>query len=187
MFRANHESSSRIEICSMGSHEYCRFVVCTLVFCTNVHWDSSFKIGSIVASLDNPSAVWHFLQAFEGITITTKFISFPLWKLAMWGFRVENLTSFPPTRFQAPCYAVGTDFSNGGRQNIEKYAPKKQTSPPLSQNGGLTGCCSWCWSIWHDGLWFWVSCWQCSEGALLKDCSGHSSEIVDQNGGSPLY
>ena len=100
-------------------------------FSTNVHWNSSFKIGSIVASLDNTSAAWHFLQAFEGITITTKFISFPLWKLAMWGFRVENLTSCPLTRFQAPCYAVGTDFSNGGEQNIEKYAPKKQTSPPL--------------------------------------------------------
>ena len=131
MFRANHESSLRIEICSMGSYESCPFVACTLVFRTNVHWNSSFKIGSIVASLDDTSAAWHFLQAFERITISTKFISFPIWKLAMWGFRVENLTSFPLTSLQFSCYAVGTDFSHGGQPHIEKYAPKKQTSPSL--------------------------------------------------------
>ena len=56
---------------------------------TNVHWNSSFKIESIVASLDDTSATWHFLQAFERITISTKFISFPIWKLAMWGFELR--------------------------------------------------------------------------------------------------
>ena len=131
MFRANHESSLRIEICSMGSNESCPFVACTLVFVTNVHWNSFFKIGSIVASLDDTSAAWHFLQASERIAITTKFTSFPIWKLAMWGFRAENLTSFPRTSFQTPCHAVGTDFSNGGQPNIEKYASKKQNSPRL--------------------------------------------------------
>ena len=84
-------------------------IACTLVFWTKVHWNSSLEIGSIVASLDDTLAAWHFLQAFEQITITTKFTSFPIWKLAMWGFRVENLMSFPLTSFQTHCYAVGTD------------------------------------------------------------------------------